>query len=359
MGLMVECPECKRRNSQKAKTCKCGFTLAKFSGRVYWIEWYQDGRRERWRIGPNKESAEQRLREVLSARTAGRHIKKSPDAKTTFKELAQWYLDLPEVKAKRSYTRDFYSLGKLLPFFGDKLLKDITPALVEAYRQKRLSEPSYRKHLTLPATVNREVTCLKVVFNKAMKNGKAERNPAQGVKLLKENNERDRVLSPEEYARLLTHCPEHLRPVVKLAYYTGMRQGEVLGLTWGRVDLKEGFIRLRPEDTKTNEGRLVPLNSELVEMFKAMPRGLPSVAVFTYKGRGVAEMKRSFNTAVKRAGLENFCFHDLRHTAINNWRLEGHDYFRIMAATGHKTLEVFKRYNTVSRAELKALVSKK
>ncbi|MBM4284353.1 MAG: site-specific integrase [Deltaproteobacteria bacterium] len=370
MGLLIECPECRKRNSVKAKMCTgkmadgspCGFSLAKFSGRVWWIEYYQDGQRLRERIGPNKAAAEQRLREVLSARTEGRHIKKSPDARTLFKDLAAWYLALPEVKAKRSYGRDKELIANLLSHFGDKLLKDITPALVEAYRQKRLAEPSGRtpSTLTAPATVNREVACLKTIFSKAVRNGKAERNPAQGVKLLKENNERDRVLSPEEYARLLAACPEHLRPIIKLAYHTAMRQGEILNLTWGQVDLKEGFIRLNPEHTKTNEGRLVPLNGEMVEMFKAMPRGLPALRVFPYKGKAFGStFQRAFETARKRAGIENFTFHDLRHTAINNWRLQGHDFFRIMAASGHKTMNIFRRYNTVSKDELKALVGEK
>jgi integrase len=213
--------------------------------------------------------------------------------------------------------------------------------------------------LTKPATVKREVACLKTIFSKAMKNGKAERNLALGMKLLKENNERDRILSPEEYARLLAHCPVHLKPIVKLAYHTGVRQGEILNLTWGQADLKDGFIRLRPEDTKTNEGRLVPLNHELVEMFRAMPRGLPGVQVFTYKGRFVAAVKKSFTTACKGAGIEGFTLQDLRHTFINNRRMEGHDYFRIIAATGDKTMSVFKRYNTVSRHELQAMVNGK
>jgi integrase len=362
MGLLVECPECKTRNSHKVKACKCGFALAKFSGRAWWIEYYDhDKRLRRERIGPNKAAAEQRYREVMSARTEGRYIKKSPDARTLFKDLAAWYLDLPEVKVKRSYDRDQLTMNKLIPFFGDRLLKDITPAQVEAYRQKRLSEPSGRTPTTLtaPATVNREIACFKTIFSKAMKNGKAERNPAQGIKLLKEHNERDRVLSHEEYTRLLAHCSTHLRPIVKVAYHTGMRQGEILNLTWDQVDLKERFIRLRPEDTKTNEGRLVPLNHGLVEMFRAMPRGLPGVPVFTYQGKSVEAVRRSFATACKKAGIEDFTFHDLRHTAINNWRLQGHDYFRIMAASGHKTMSVFKRYNTVSKDELQALVNGK
>lgn len=359
MGLLVECPECKKRNNPKVKACKCGFALAKFSGRAWWIEYYDNEKRlKRERIGPNKTAAEHRLRKVKSDIAEGRYIRESPDIKTYFKTLAAWYLDLPEVKAKKSYDRDCRSMKLLLPFFGECLLKDINPGLVEAYKQKRLREPSGRtpRFLTKPATVNRELACLKTIFNKAVKNGKADRNPVQGVRLLKENNERDRVLSSEEFTRLLAQSPDHLRPIVKVAYHTGMRQGEILGLTWGQVDLKEGFIRLRPEDTKTQEGRLIPLNRELIEMFKAMPKGFPMVRVFTREGKPIKSIREVFEAACRRAGIEEFTFHDLRHTAINNWRLQGHDYFRIMAATGHKTLNVFKRYNTVSKEELKALV---
>jgi integrase len=357
MGLLMECPECKKRNSQKAKNCKCGFALAKFSGRVWWIEYYDHEKRlRRERIGPNKAAAEQRLREILSARTEGRYIKKSPDTRTLFKDLAQWYLELPEVKAKRSYEKDQMHCKRLIAHFGDRLLKDVTPAMVEAYKQERLGAISYRGKPTKPATVNRELTTFKTVFNKAVRNGKAEKNPAHGVKPFKENNARDRILSPEEYALLLAHCPAHLKPVVKMAYFTGMRRGEILSLTWGQVDLKEGFIKLEAEDTKTNEGRLVPLNGELIEMFRAIPRGLPMTPVFLYQGHSMVEMKRSFTTACKQARIEDFTFHDLRHTAINNWRLQGHDYFRIMAVSGHKTMNVFKRYNTVSKDELRALV---
>jgi integrase len=358
MGLLVECPECKKRNSQKAKTCKCGFALAKFSGRVWWIEWYQDGQRKRERIGPNKAAAEQRLREVLTARTEGRYIKKSPDTRTFFKDLATWYLELPDVMAKRSYNKDLMHTKRLIACFGDRLLKDINPAMVEAYKQKRLSENSHSGKPTRPATVNREVTTFKTVFNKAMKNGKAERNPAQGVKLLKENNERDRILSPEEYIRLLAQCPEHLKPIIKMAYHTGMRRGEILNLKWDRVDLKEGFIRLRPEDTKTTEGRSVPLNRELMEMFKAMPRGLPLTPVFTYKGNSMAEMKRSFTTACQRAGIEDFTFHDLRHTFNTNAYRAGVPIPTIMKITGHKSIAMFRGYTTISPEDLKEAIGK-
>ena len=360
MALLVECPQCKRRNPQKEKACKgCGFALAKHSGRVWWIEYYIDGQRKRERIGQSKVAAEQRLRVVLNARTEGRHIHKSPDTFTTFKELAKWYLTLAEVKAKKSYNRDEALVRKLEPFFGDRLLMDITPALVEAYKQKRLGEISYRKQPTKPATVNRELACLQTIFNRAAMNARADRNPAKGVRPLKLNNVRDRIMSQDEYSRLLAHLPYYLKPIVKLAYYSGMRKGEILNLRWDQIDLREGFIHLMPEDTKTQEGRSVPLNDELIGMFQAMPRGLPGVTVFIYQGKPIKDIKRSFKTACKNAGIENFTFHDFRHTAINNWRLEGHDYFRIMAASGHKTMTVFKRYNTVTKEELKTLVGRK
>jgi integrase len=352
MGLLVECPECKKRNSQKVKACKCGFALAKFSGRVWWIEWYQNGYRKRERIGSSKAAAEHRMREIKSALAEHRHIQKSPDISTRFRDLAQWYLELPEVRAKASYGRDKDSLKHLLSHFGDRLLKDINPALIEAYRYKRLE-------VVKPATVNREIACFKTIFRKAIENGKAERYPLKGVKMLKENNERDRLLTPDEYLRLLAHSPAHLKPIIRLAYHSAIRRGEILGLTWEQVDLREGFIRLEPEHCKNKEGRLVPLHPDLIEMFKAMPRGLPGVRVFTRLGKPIRSIREAFTAACQKAGIKGLTFHDLRHTAINNWRLQGHDYFRIMAASGHKTMTVFKRYNTVSKDELKSLVGGK
>jgi integrase len=86
---------------------------------------------------------------------------------------------------------------------------------------------------------------------------------------------------------------------------------------------------------------------------------LPGLKVFTYARRSIGSIKTAFKKARRRPGLEDFTFHDLRHTAVNNWRLQGHDFFRIMAATGHKTMSAFKRYNAVSKAELRGLRGEK
>lgn len=95
----------------------------------------------------------------------------------------------------------------------------------------------------------------------------------------------------------------------------GMRRGEILGLTWDQVDLKEGIIRLCPEDTKTQQGREVPLCPELLEMFKAMPRGLPVVPVFTHRGKPItgSTIRVGLEIACRRTEIGDFTFHDLRH----------------------------------------------
>ena len=113
-----------------------------------------------------------------------------------------------------------------------------------------------------------------------------------------------------------------------------------------------------PEDTKTNEGRDVPLKSELVEMLKALPRGLPMTPVFTYKGHSIAEMKRSFATACKRAGIKDFTFHDLRHTFNTNAYRAGVPILTIMKITGHESMRMFRRYTTISMDDLKEAVGK-
>ena len=83
-------------------------------------------------------------------------------------------------------------------------------------------------------------------------------------------------------------------------------------------------------------------------MFQAMLKGFPAVRVLNRGGKPIKSIREVFEAACRRGGIGEFTFRDLRQTAIHNGRLQGHDYFRIMAATGHKTMTVFKRYNTVS-----------
>lgn len=172
-----------------------------------------------------------------------------------------------------------------------------------------------------------------------------------------ENNIRDRVLSREEFDRLIGVAPLHLKPILLTAYHTGMRKGEILNLAWDRVDFKADMIRLRPEDTKTQEGRLVPMTKELSETLRNATIYLDGEGhrvpyVFTYAGRRIGAVRRAFETACRQAGLANVVFHDLRHTFVSNMRRAGADYFCSMVITRHKTMSAFKRYHTIDHQDL-------
>ncbi len=312
------------------------------------------------KVFPTKKDAKAYEGKIKASIRENRYFDIKQEAFQIFKELSKWYLSLEDVKRKKSYKRDVMSVNKLRDFFGTQLIRNISPSLISGYQKKRLDEKSYRKQPTKPATVNREIACLRTMFNKAIRDDKLDRNPTRGVKLLKENNERKRVLSPEEWEKYKATCPSWYLPIAMTAYLTAMRKAEIVNLSPARVDLKEGFIRLKPEDTKTGYGRLIPIHPELMEVFKEVlkVRALNCDRVFHRNGKPISpeQIRWAHRSVCGNAGIENFTFHDFRHTCINNWRKEGHDYFKIMAVSGHKTVSVFKRYNMVDEEELKTLV---
>lgn len=355
MALLQECPKCKARHSLIKKVCSCGFKLAKASGRVYWVEYYMNGRRKRERIGPNKKAAEQRLREALKLRTEERFIDKDPASRLSLGDLCKWYLELPEVKAKDSYERDKHFIIHLKRLLGEGTkIKDVTPGKMESYQKQRLAEPSpaHPGKTITPCEVNKEVTALKVIFNRAVRHGKLKLNPITQVKRLPENNVRQRILAQEEFKALLDASEPHLKPILMVAYYMGMRKDEIVRLVWSEVDLKKGFIRLPAERTKTDNPRNIPIHPEVKMVLERLPRGLHTDRVFLRYGQPFDEIKHSFQAACRKAKIENFTFHDLRHCALNNLRKAGNDFFQIMAMSGHKTISVFKRYNLVTEEEL-------
>jgi integrase len=328
-------------------------------GNGYQCDFYAFKERVR-KVFPTKKDATAYEGKIKAAIRENRFFDIKKEEFQIFKELSNWYLSLEDVKRKKSFERDRRSLAKLTDFFGNQLLRHFTPSLVSQYQSKRMSEKSYRGETTKPATVNREIACMRTMFNKAIRDGKLEKNPTVGVKFLRENNERERVLSSEEWERYKAKCPSWYLPIAVTAYRTAMRKSEIINVTPSRVDVKEGFIRLRAEDTKTGNGRSIPIHPELMEVLKKVlkVRPLNCDCVFHRDGRPLDSnhIRWAHQMVRKKARIENFTFHDFRHTCINNWRKEGHDYFKIMAASGHKTISVFKRYNMVGEEELKTLV---
>jgi integrase len=146
-----------------------------------------------------------------------------------------------------------------------------------------------------------------------------------------------------------------------------MREGEILNLTWEKVLLKERLIKLRPEDTKDDEAREVPVSNELLEILNRLPRGIQGdYPVFTYKGKPIEEdIRTGLKKACDRAGIlygrfedGGFVFHDLRRTFITDMRRAGVDQAVTMEITGHSRKETIDRYNQVTMDDMKQAVEK-
>jgi integrase len=331
-------------------------TVTKQKDGVYRVDYKVNGRRRRKRIGTNKAQATSVLAQIQADIINGRYFEREQDENLRLQDLIDRFLEHTKDK-KKSHRRDVNSADHLVEFMGETSINRVIPAMIEDYRAHRKTARTRNGKAPAPATINRELAFLKRVFSWGMQNEMISKNPARYVKLEKENNIRDRVLSEQEFQRLLEVSPLHLQQIMIVAYYTAMRKGEILGLRWDEVDFKAGLIRLGAGRTKTNEARRIPLAPEIVEMLREKKRSKTTPFVFVYAGEPIDDVKTSFGTARRAAGLEDFRFHDFRHTAITNWRRAGHDFFTIMAATGHTTMSVFQRYNTISDDDLHSLIS--
>ena len=305
-------------------------------GKIWYLDYYVHGKRKRECVGPNKRFAELAMEKIRVQIAEGRFLDIKKGKKVTFDEIAQDFLDYSK-NNKASYERDVVLVKNLKEFFRGKRLVEITPILVEQYKGKRLKEGK------MPATVNGEVACLKCMFNWAIKNNKAVENPVQRVKLLKEDNTRTRYLSRDEIRRLLDACPECLRRIVICALLTGMRRGEILKLKWDDMNIAYGTILVK--HTKTGKMREVPISQPLEKIILECHNNTDGVYVFcNEQGKPYRRIDTLFQSVVKRANIQDFSFHDLRHTAASYMVMLGIDLATVREILGHQKIDMTLRY---------------
>jgi integrase len=313
---------------------------------------------KRWKVGcTNKEQARKQEAIIKTALMTG-GINSEQSQPLIFKEWALRYLELEEVKRLKSYRdRKRIVTHQLIPFFGSTLLQEIRPEQVEAYRAQRCKVDCSAISLQ---TINNDHIVLKHCLNVAIRRGLLVSNSACRVPLPNPHNERDRVLTEEEWTRMYDLAAPHLKPILLTAYHLGQRFGEIVQLTWERVDLQRGFITLRSIDTKTKKPRQVPLTpavrTTLADLAKV--RRLNTNHVFLYDGEPIKSIKTAFKTAKKAAGVQDFRFHDLRHCAATNLRRAGVDTATAMKIIGHTSERMWKRYNSIGERDLLSAAGK-
>lgn len=262
-------------------------------------------------------------------------------------ELVDQYLDRYAKTNKRSWKTDGSYSKSMIEYFGNVQLAEISSFQVEGYKAARLKENV--KH----STVNRCLAILRKMFNLAVEWGYLQEHQRPKFKLFSEkDNLKERILTRDEEAKLFQVSSSHLRPILTVALHTGMRLGEILGLTWRQVDFKKGLIRV--ERTKSGLSRLIPVNSALYETLGAL-RGCRAGA-FLFEnaktGRPLTSVKTAFLAACGRAGIAGLRFHDLRHTFASRLVENGADIITVKELLGHSSVKITERY-THSQGEQK------
>lgn len=297
---------------------------------------------------------------VLTEIVEGKWFGINPAKAYTFDELMEKFMR-EHAPRREENTRKSYkvSLKNLTKFFSMMPLSEITPKTISAYMEKRLKEG------IKPASINSEFSMLSKAFTLAVKEWEwANENPCMKVSKLQENNKRTRWLTPDEEKMLLDHAKGYLKgqllEIILVALYTGMRESEILNLRWEDIDFNQKIITILK--TKNKEPRSMPMNQTIHTLLavksKSKIRSISGHIFTTGDGTkmGVMNMLRAFSLVTKKAGIENFRFHDLRHTFATRLVQKGVDIYSVAKLLGHKNLTVTQRYAHHSTESLRPFV---
>ncbi|HUT02449.1 MAG TPA: tyrosine-type recombinase/integrase [bacterium] len=314
-------------------------------GRIWWV-CYKDYQGN-YRRESTGHTSKKRAMECLAARRVERSDYKfhgrKPPCDLTFRQLCDRFLKWSKSeKTAASYERDLSLTANLCKVFGKRPAISITREDLDRYRMARKQEVS-------GASVNREMSCCRRVFNLAIAWELLEHNPASHIGMFTETR-RMKFLRIKEQRQLLVACRESrqplLYPIVVLALTTGCRRGELMALRWRHLDLASKTLTV--ETSKNHLPRTVPLCPQAVHILQGLPRGAENDKLFP-----VGDIKKSYAGALRRAGLVGFTFHDLRHTAASTLVNQGVDLLTVQRLLGHESLAMTLRYSHLTDRKLR------
>ena len=311
-------------------------------GRVYEVEgkqgiscgvdvWVQ-GRRIRRIIGQDRKQAEKELKRLEAKALLGDSAGAYGERKIRCLDFAEIYLDHKRATTALTSHARYEKGAKILVYaFGDRLMSKIYPDDLERLRAARAKAVG-------AWTVYNEFTTVKEMFRLAVRWGYLHRNPAESLKV-PQGKYRLRYFTEAEEQLLLAFCHQDIYPIVSLALYTGMRQREILELTWGRVDLNAGTIFL--PDPKSKEPQTVFLNEAAIEELRRIPRRPETQRVFSIS---VWMLGYRFRQACRQAGIKDATFHTCRHTFCSRLIMRGANFRAVQALARHKSPSMTARY---------------
>jgi len=292
-----------------------------------------------------------RKAEVLQGRKLPEKLRQRP---VTFREIVRNALAYSKAhKTLDSYRLDRWRMETLLGWFADCAACDVAPQEIE----RRLNELAGKGRQA--ATLNRYRSLLSLTYRLAIRAGKVRDNPVRQVQRRKENNVRVRSLDADEEtalrAKVRLFAPER-EPELDLALHTGMRRNEQYRLRWEAVNLDVGIITIM--DSKNGERRYIPLNSEARRVLGGLyaQRDDSDFVCPGTTGERRRDWRRWFERAVKKAGIADLRWHDLRHTFASRLAMAGVPLRTIAELLGHKSLAMTMRYAHLTPAHLRDAV---
>lgn len=292
----------------------------------------------------------------------GVYIRRSPSEVTTVGSALDRYLrEVTPSKRPSTQRSERIRAESITKHLGRYSLASLTPDIVASFRDYRLGEGKSA------STVRLELALLGHLYTVAIKEWGLGLvyNPVTSIRRPAPGRGRNRRLSWTEFRRLLKSCDAHSNPmlgwVVRIALYTGMRQGEILSLNRDQVDLDRRVVRLT--ETKNGSARTVPLSKRAVRVFKAALSHpmRPSDTNLLFFGEPGRDGKRKpyrinkvWSNALERAGIADLHFHDLRHEAVSRLVERGLSDQEVAAISGHKSMQMLKRYTHLRAEDLVA-----
>jgi integrase len=321
-------------------------------GNIWWIQYYGQGQIFRESTRSFLKSAATSLLRLREGEIGRGRLPALKAERTTFEELAGLFLQDYQINGRKTLQRAQELTATLRKTFGQFRACRITSEHIRAYIVRRQSEGLAN------GTINRELAALKRMFRLASQQTPPLVITTPHIPHLQENNVRQGFFTEDEFKVLRAVLPDYVKVPLIIAYWTGMRAGEILKLQWDQLDLERGLLRLEPGTTKNNQGRLVPLVKELTDaLWQWKQRTLhryPSCPwACHYRGKQLLHIPtKSWRKACQRVGLKGKLFHDLRRTAVRNMVRAGISERIAMTISGHKTRSVFDRYDIVTEGDL-------
>lgn len=253
---------------------------------------------------------------------------------------------------RRSASTVTHCLKRVKDFFAFDRLVDITTKRVEQYQEMRQSEKAAR------ATINREVAYLRHGFKLLFEGGQISQVPV--IKLLEDENVRQGFISKADFDNLVENLDPQARDIAIFLYNSGWRSKEAMTLEWRDVDVESGMIRLRRENSKNKRARMLPLSGELRNVIERRVNGkrLDCPFVFHRNGKQIRSFRKTWGTACEAIGQPDLVPHDMRRSAVRNFRKAGLSENEGMMMSGHKTNSIYRRYDIIDEDDLKESMGK-